>query len=601
MQTSNFGRKPAAFKPKLKGVLKGLLALLILALGGMASPAAAWWQKDWAYRKAVTIDTTASGVNVSGPIGRTLVLIRLHSGNFTFTDALDNGADIRFVDSDDKSPLTYHVESYDAKNGVATVWVSMPALNGGEKKQIWLYFGNKTAPVGEDVKGSFDPDYTLAYHFSEGPGQPTEDKTANGNTAANAPAGVEDSAIIGHGGHFVGQGGVTVNDNPSLAMTAGAPFTFTAWVKPDNLAGDQQLFSRGGMVIGISGGLPYVTVGSGRAQATAPVKQGDWTHVGVVADGTTLKIYVNGVEAGAVSVALPAIAGPITIGGTLIGSLDEVRLSKTARPPAMLMAMASAEGPATKLVGVSETAEKQGGGGGVLFFIVSKLEPLDAGIIGLCMILLTMAITLMVQKIRYLNAADKANVLFYKRFDAMHEELVPLADAEGISAAEADYIKKASPIARLYEMGISELAVRRKVSVTRPLSGEAVEAMRAAVDAVYVNENQKLDSLMVILTIAISGGPFIGLLGTVIGVMTVFGGVAMAGDVNVNAIAPGIAAALLATIAGLACAIPALFGYNYLNGRITVLADQMRVFIDRLITRLAEMQADAAYAREAAE
>jgi biopolymer transport protein ExbB len=78
--------------------------------------------------------------------------------------------------------------------------------------------------------------------------------------------------------------------------------------------------------------------------------------------------------------------------------------------------------------------------------------------------------------------------------------------------------------------------------------------------------------------------------------MSTFGGVALAGDVNVNAIAPGIAAALLATIAGLAAAIPSLFGYNYLNSRITTEADEMRVFIDRLITRLAEMQADAAYA-----
>ena len=106
---------------------------------------------------------------------------------------------------------------------------------------------------------------------------------------------------------------------------------------------------------------------------------------------------------------------------------------------------------------------------------------------------------------------------------------------------------------------------------------------------------------MVLLTIAISGGPFIGLLGTVIGVMTVFGGVAMAGDVNVNAIAPGIAAALLATIAGLAAAIPSLFGYNYLNGRITKLADDMRVFVDRLITRLAEMQHERSTFAEAAE
>jgi len=114
------------------------------------------------------------------------------------------------------------------------------------------------------------------------------------------------------------------------------------------------------------------------------------------------------------------------------------------------------------------------------------------------------------------------------------------------------------------------------------------------VDAVVVDENQKMDKWMVILTIAISGGPFIGLLGTVIGVMSTFGGVAMAGDVNVNAIAPGIAAALLATIAGMACAIPSLFGYNYINSRISASADEMRVFVDRLITRLAEMQADAA-------
>ena len=266
-----------------------------------------------------------------------------------------------------------------------------------------------------------------------------------------------------------------------------------------------------------------------------------------------------------------------------------------------MLAMANAEGPGGKLVAVSETAEKQGGGGGVLYFIVSKLEPVDAGIIGICLTLLALAIWLMTAKIKYLNAAEKANRQFFKRFGEMHENLVTLPTAPGGSDKEAAYLAKASPIARLYNIGIDELDVRRKALGTRPLSGEAVEAMRAAVDAQFVDENQKLDKMMVILTIAISGGPFIGLLGTVIGVMTVFGGVAMAGDVNVNAIAPGIAAALLATIAGLTCAIPSLFGYNYLNGRISALADQMRVFIDRLITRLAEMQANAAELRQAAE
>jgi biopolymer transport protein ExbB len=93
---------------------------------------------------------------------------------------------------------------------------------------------------------------------------------------------------------------------------------------------------------------------------------------------------------------------------------------------------------------------------------------------------------------------------------------------------------------------------------------------------------------MVLLTIAIAGGPFLGLLGTVVGVMITFAAIAAAGDVNVNAIAPGIAAALVATVAGLAVAIPALFGYNYLNSRIAELNADMQVFVDEFITRIAE-------------
>lgn len=572
------------------------LMMILVSMMVLASPANAWWQKDWKYRKPVTIDTTASGVNVSGAIGRTLVLVRLHSGNFTFTDALDNGADIQLIDSDDKTPLAYHIDSYDAKNGLATLWVSVPTLNGGEKKQIWLYFGNETAKVGEDVKGSFDADTLLAFHFNEGPGQPTTDKTANANNAQNAPPGVNDSGIVGRSARFPGQGQIIVAPSASLAIPAASPFTFTAWVKPDQIVGEQAVFARGSMIIGLSAGAPFVSVGAAKVQATAAIKQGDWTHLGVVADGATIKIYVNGVEAGAATAALPVMDGPISIGGAegrpFTGEIDEARLAKVARPPAMLLAMASAEGPSSKLVGVSETAEKQGGGSGVLWFIISKVEFLDGFIIGLCMLLLGSAIALMVAKIRYINKAARGNAVFIKRFRDMHEDLVPIADVQGITPEEVAYINSA-PLGHLYEMGIDELNVRRKARGTRPLSGEAVEAMRAAVDAVYVEENQKLDKLMVILTIAISGGPFIGLLGTVIGVMSTFGGVAMAGDVNVNAIAPGIAAALLATIAGMACAIPSLFGYNYINSRISTLTDEMRVFIDRLITRLAEMQAEA--------
>jgi len=71
-------------------------------------------------------------------------------------------------------------------------------------------------------------------------------------------------------------------------------------------------------------------------------------------------------------------------------------------------------------------------------------------------------------------------------------------------------------------MGIAELDVRRKHNATRPLSGEAVEAMRAAVDAVDVEENAEARQAELVTHHRDLGGPFIGLLGTVIGVMTVF-------------------------------------------------------------------------------
>jgi biopolymer transport protein ExbB len=120
------------------------------------------------------------------------------------------------------------------------------------------------------------------------------------------------------------------------------------------------------------------------------------------------------------------------------------------------------------------------------------------------------------------------------------------------------------------------------------LTPQAIAAIRATMDATLVRLNQRLQSQMVLLTIAIAGGPFLGLLGTVVGVMITFAAIAASGDVNVNAIAPGIAAALAATVAGLAVAIPSLFAYNWLNTRIKGMTADMRVFVDEFITRVAE-------------
>ena len=103
-----------------------------------------------------------------------------------------------------------------------------------------------------------------------------------------------------------------------------------------------------------------------------------------------------------------------------------------------------------------------------------------------------------------------------------------------------------------------------------------------------MREVQKLNGKLVFLTIGIAGGPYLGLLGTVIGVMITFAVIAKTGAVEVNSIAPGIAGALLATVAGLAVAIPALFAYSYLSSRIKEAVNNMEIFIDEFIARIAE-------------
>jgi len=70
--------------------------------------------------------------------------------------------------------------------------------------------------------------------------------------------------------------------------------------------------------------------------------------------------------------------------------------------------------------------------------------------------------------------------------------------------------------------------------------------------------------------------------------MITFAAIAAAGDVNVNAIAPGISAALLATVAGLLVAIPSLFGYNYFSTRIRDATAELHVFAEELVARMGE-------------
>ena len=96
------------------------------------------------------------------------------------------------------------------------------------------------------------------------------------------------------------------------------------------------------------------------------------------------------------------------------------------------------------------------------------------------------------------------------------------------------------------------------------ISPAQMRAVESAMERAVGECSLRLESQMILLASAVSGAPFLGLLGTVWGVMDTFGDVAEAGSANLTAMAPGVSAALITTVTGLLVAIPAMFGYNFL-------------------------------------
>jgi len=589
----------------------GWLLPVVLALA--PTQASAWWQNDWSYRKQITIDTTPKGADIAQSVGRMPVLVRLHTGNFSFTDAQENGNDIRFVNSDDKTPLPFHVESFDPLLGVAAIWVDVPDMPAGSAKQIWMYYGNKKAPPAGDAAGTLDANYELVYHFDESAGAAPKDKTAYGNNAQNAPAGRDDGSIIGKGARFAAAGPITVPASSSLAVAAGGAFTFSAWVKMDVFQPREALFARGEngstLLIGMDSGTVFAEAGTVRVAAPQPVAKGQWTHIAVTADGKAITLYVNGKPVANAAGVLPALNGITGIGGVpaavmlaspaaaLTGEIDELRLSKIARSATLIRADAISQGPDAKLVQFGAD-EKQAGFGFGYFGIIVKSVTIDAWVvIGILGCMAVMSWFVMWTKASYVGTVDRANDAFIELFRRKGGD--PLAiDGSRMTPAERRRLTQSS-IWRIYNAADEEIRRRLGRGGALVLNAEAIGVIRALMDASLVRENQRLARSMVLLTISISGGPFLGLLGTVVGVMITFAAIAATGDVNVNAIAPGISAALLATVAGLAVAIPALFGYNYLVIRNKNVSANMQVFVDEFITRLSEIYSGREFARAA--
>ena len=150
-----------------------------------------------------------------------------------------------------------------------------------------------------------------------------------------------------------------------------------------------------------------------------------------------------------------------------------------------------------------------------------------------------------------------------------------------------------SPYGRVFRQGVnffSELrpgALRQDAPIGEGLSMTQLEALRLVMEKEEAEERDELARGISWLAIIGSVSPLLGLLGTVIGIMNVFLGIAEAGSGNINAVAPGVGEALITTVVGLFVAIPAVIAYNHFVTRLNLVTGELEGFSSEFIGTLA--------------
>jgi len=600
------------------------LALLCLLLVSIPSVANAWWNDQWSFRKKITLDTTISGVELAESLKDYPVLIRLHAGNFKyFLDLKADASDLRFMSADDKIPLKYHVEKFDPINEIALIWVKIPQLTAKiNTDHIWMYYGNQNAVNGTDPAGTYDSNYVTVLSFKEGQSLPV-DKSSFSLKVKDSTATVKAASLIGAGLQFDGSNNLKFEQSPVLKVNQQQGYSFSAWVRSPGIAKDSVIYSISDknieFILGHDQNGLYllankdgITLSEVRSR---PLLTSVWQHIAFTLGNNEAKLFVDGIEVGKASISIQELDGSHTIGSSnendrfLIAELDEIRISNILRSPIWIYASAKTEGQTSKLLSYAADESAESSESSSYFGIILKNVTIDGwAVIFILIIMLVISFMVMFMKWLLLQRVGKDSNAFLEEYRKLGNgdpaqldmnESADEAELQNSPITAALYGKhdhfQSSPLYHIYHRGIQEVQARLGKAAgaqvnpeERYLTVQSLDAIRANLDAAVVRESQKLNNLMVLLTISISGGPFLGLLGTVVGVMITFAAIAAAGDVNINAIAPGISAALLATVAGLAVAIPALFGYNYLGSKIKDSIADMHVFVDEFITRLGE-------------
>jgi hypothetical protein len=200
----------------------------------------------WRYVRRFRLNTTASGADVAGNVTNFPVLVRLTAGNFDFSQARNDGADIRFTKSDN-SFLPCESERWDPVTGLAEVWVKADTVYGNDSTQyLTMYWGNVGAVLPTNSKAVFDTASGFAgvWHLGEN-GDSIYDATGNafnGKKTGSNPA----PGMIGNAEYFANGNYIKI---PGL-LNRPSNITLSAWVRSDTTAGrGQDIVSLGDAVL----------------------------------------------------------------------------------------------------------------------------------------------------------------------------------------------------------------------------------------------------------------------------------------------------------------------------------------------------------------
>jgi biopolymer transport protein TolQ len=200
-----------------------------------------------------------------------------------------------------------------------------------------------------------------------------------------------------------------------------------------------------------------------------------------------------------------------------------------------------------------------------LLDLLLRASPISKAVLLILLLFSIASWALIFMKARATNRAERQGREFIRAFEKSSRWAELYANV-------APFV--ASPLTAIFQAANGELQKQSRLNL---------DAVHRAMQSVAISETTRLEKSLSMLASVASASPFIGLFGTVVGIIIAFNGLTQATTASIQAVAPGIAEALFTTAAGIAAAVPAVLGYNRYLNRIKILAAEMDSFSLRLL------------------